>query len=179
MSGGMEQLVVSGPLLLAMPVAAAAGAVTFLSPCVLPLVPGYLSYVTGMSGAVAESSAARQAKRSDPSPTGTGAAQVAASAVTSAGTAGAAGTPAGTLVGTEAHAAEAGPPAPAVPAATDAPVQGRDRHGAVRAGLLRALRSLWGRLRQHRLHAEGARGSSGQGARLPDHLDGPAVRRCL
>ncbi len=50
MSGGLSQLVVSGPLLLAMPVAAAAGAVTFLSPCVLPLVPGYLSYVTGMSG---------------------------------------------------------------------------------------------------------------------------------
>jgi cytochrome c-type biogenesis protein len=40
----------SGPLLLAIPVAAAAGAVTFLSPCVLPLVPGYLSYITGMSG---------------------------------------------------------------------------------------------------------------------------------
>jgi cytochrome c-type biogenesis protein len=48
-------LVTSGPLLLAVPVAAAAGAVTFLSPCCLPLVPGYLSYVTGMSGAGAES----------------------------------------------------------------------------------------------------------------------------
>ena len=57
MSGGIEQLVVSGPLLLAMPIAAAAGAVTFLSPCVLPLVPGYLSYVTGMSGVAAASSA--------------------------------------------------------------------------------------------------------------------------
>src|SRR5260221_10717679 len=44
-------LVSSGPLILAVPVAAAAGAVTFLSPCCLPLVPGYLSYVTGMSGA--------------------------------------------------------------------------------------------------------------------------------
>jgi cytochrome c-type biogenesis protein len=44
----------SGPLLLAIPVAAAAGAVTFLSPCCLPLVPGYLSYATGMSGAAAE-----------------------------------------------------------------------------------------------------------------------------
>jgi cytochrome c-type biogenesis protein len=44
-------LVSSGPLLLAIPVAAAAGALTFLSPCVLPLVPGYLSYITGMSGA--------------------------------------------------------------------------------------------------------------------------------
>jgi cytochrome c-type biogenesis protein len=43
-------LVNAGPLILAMPVAAAAGAVTFLSPCCLPLVPGYLSYVTGMSG---------------------------------------------------------------------------------------------------------------------------------
>src|ERR1700744_2816361 len=41
----------SGPLLLALPVAAAAGAVTFLSPCCLPLVPGYLSFVTGMAGA--------------------------------------------------------------------------------------------------------------------------------
>lgn len=44
-------LVTSGPLILAIPVAAAAGAVTFLSPCCLPLVPGYLSYITGMSGA--------------------------------------------------------------------------------------------------------------------------------
>ena len=44
-------LVTDGPLLLAAPVAAAAGLVSFLSPCVLPLVPGYLSYVTGMSGA--------------------------------------------------------------------------------------------------------------------------------
>jgi cytochrome c-type biogenesis protein len=37
-------------VLLAIPVAAAAGAITFLSPCCLPLVPGYLSYLTGMSG---------------------------------------------------------------------------------------------------------------------------------
>jgi cytochrome c-type biogenesis protein len=47
---GVGELVQSGPLLLALPVAAAAGAVTFLSPCCLPLVPGYLSYITGMSG---------------------------------------------------------------------------------------------------------------------------------
>ena len=46
---GVGHLVQSGPLLLAMPVAAAAGAITFLSPCCLPLVPGYLSYITGMS----------------------------------------------------------------------------------------------------------------------------------
>ncbi|WP_017609862.1 cytochrome c biogenesis CcdA family protein [Nocardiopsis xinjiangensis] len=42
--------VLSGSLLLAAPLALAAGLVSFLSPCVLPLVPGYLSYVTGMSG---------------------------------------------------------------------------------------------------------------------------------
>ncbi|HEY6494263.1 MAG TPA: cytochrome c biogenesis protein CcdA [Trebonia sp.] len=50
-------LVSSGPLLLAIPVAAAAGAVTFLSPCCLPLVPGYLAYITGMSGADATAAA--------------------------------------------------------------------------------------------------------------------------
>ncbi|HEY7431352.1 MAG TPA: cytochrome c biogenesis protein CcdA [Streptosporangiaceae bacterium] len=61
MSGGVGHLVLAGPLLLAVPIAAAAGAVTFLSPCVLPLVPGYLSYVTGMSG-----DAARRAGRAGP-----------------------------------------------------------------------------------------------------------------
>ncbi len=40
----------SGPLLLAIGVAAIAGIVSILSPCVLPLVPGYLSYVTGLAG---------------------------------------------------------------------------------------------------------------------------------
>lgn len=50
MGGGIEHLVLSGPVLLAIPVAAAAGAITFLSPCCLPLVPGYLAYLTGMSG---------------------------------------------------------------------------------------------------------------------------------
>jgi cytochrome c-type biogenesis protein len=54
-------LVSSGPLILAVPVAAAAGAVTFLSPCCLPLVPGYLSYVTGMSGAGAAGPGASRA----------------------------------------------------------------------------------------------------------------------
>jgi len=55
-------LVSSGPLILAVPVAAAAGAVTFLSPCCLPLVPGYLSYVTGMSGTVTESAETESAE---------------------------------------------------------------------------------------------------------------------
>jgi len=46
-----QHTVLSGPLLLALPVALIAGVVSFLSPCVVPLVPGYLSYVTGLSGA--------------------------------------------------------------------------------------------------------------------------------
>src|SRR6266516_6533202 len=49
-AGQAQQLVTAGNLLLAMPVAAAAGFVSFASPCVLPLVPGYLSYVSGVSG---------------------------------------------------------------------------------------------------------------------------------
>lgn len=40
----------SGPLLLAIAAATLAGLVSFLSPCVLPLIPGYLSYVTGLAG---------------------------------------------------------------------------------------------------------------------------------
>jgi cytochrome c-type biogenesis protein len=48
---GVSQLVTSGPLLVAVPLALAAGAVSFFSPCCLPLVPGYLSYTTGMSAA--------------------------------------------------------------------------------------------------------------------------------
>lgn len=47
---GMNQTVLSGALLLALPVAVLGGLVSFFSPCVLPLVPGYLSYVTGVSG---------------------------------------------------------------------------------------------------------------------------------
>jgi len=47
-------VVATGPLILAIPVAAAAGAITFVSPCCLPLMPGYLAYVTGMSGAEAD-----------------------------------------------------------------------------------------------------------------------------
>ncbi|MFW6691481.1 cytochrome c biogenesis CcdA family protein [Streptomyces sp. MAR4 CNX-425] len=45
-----NQTVLTGALLLAFPVAVFGGLVSFFSPCVLPLVPGYLSYVTGVSG---------------------------------------------------------------------------------------------------------------------------------
>ncbi|MBW8805619.1 MAG: cytochrome c biogenesis protein CcdA [Catenulisporales bacterium] len=39
-----------GSIMVAVPIALAAGLISFLSPCVLPLVPGYLSYVTGLTG---------------------------------------------------------------------------------------------------------------------------------
>jgi len=48
---GLVGAVTDGPMLLAALIAAAAGLVSFLSPCCLPLVPGYLSFVTGLSGA--------------------------------------------------------------------------------------------------------------------------------
>lgn len=41
--------VFSGNFILAFIVAAAAGLISFFSPCVLPLVPGYLSYAAGMT----------------------------------------------------------------------------------------------------------------------------------
>ncbi|GLB67643.1 cytochrome c biogenesis CcdA family protein [Arthrobacter mangrovi] len=44
------ETVLSGSVLLAIPVAMLAGLVSFMSPCVLPLVPGYLGYVTGLTG---------------------------------------------------------------------------------------------------------------------------------
>jgi cytochrome c-type biogenesis protein len=46
-----SQQAASGSLVLAMPVALVAGLVSFFSPCVIPLLPGYLSYATGLSGA--------------------------------------------------------------------------------------------------------------------------------
>jgi len=100
----VESLISSGPLLLAMPVAAAAGAVTFLSPCCLPLVPGYLAYITGMSGADSDSA------RGSASSSSAGAA---ASAVTGASTAAVGGS--GTATVTAATATAAAPSGPAGP----------------------------------------------------------------
>nr|WP_328698657.1 cytochrome c biogenesis CcdA family protein [Cellulomonas citrea] len=53
----MAQTVASGSLLLAMPVALLAGLVSFASPCVLPLVPGYLGYLGGMGAGTVGSGA--------------------------------------------------------------------------------------------------------------------------
>jgi cytochrome c-type biogenesis protein len=50
MAEGITDLVTDGPLLVAAGVAVLAGLISFASPCVLPLVPGYLSYVTGLVG---------------------------------------------------------------------------------------------------------------------------------
>nr|WP_246006288.1 cytochrome c biogenesis protein CcdA [Georgenia muralis] len=44
-------LVLTGPMLAALPIAAIAGVVSFASPCVLPLLPGYVGYLGGMAGA--------------------------------------------------------------------------------------------------------------------------------
>lgn len=50
-------LITDANVLLAAGVAFAAGLVSFASPCVVPLVPGYLSYMTGLSGAELRSGA--------------------------------------------------------------------------------------------------------------------------
>ncbi len=48
--GWFEGTVLSGSMVVALPVALVAGLVSFFSPCVVPLLPGYLSYATGLSG---------------------------------------------------------------------------------------------------------------------------------
>jgi len=122
MGGGIGHLVLSGPLILAVPVAAAAGAVTFLSPCVLPLVPGYLSYVAGMSGVDAQASSSA----ADPGPAGTSGTAAAGGVF---GTASAAGP--GSTAGTSSPAPDAGGSgggtAVKAPAATMAASPGRPR----------------------------------------------------
>ncbi|WP_372727191.1 cytochrome c biogenesis CcdA family protein [Nocardioides sp.] len=58
MGDWFQQTAASGSLVLALPVALLAGLVSFFSPCVIPLLPGYLSYATGLSGADLASGAA-------------------------------------------------------------------------------------------------------------------------
>ncbi|MHA6669891.1 cytochrome c biogenesis CcdA family protein [Homoserinimonas sp. A447] len=48
--GSLSEIVFGGNLLLALPIAMLAGLVSFASPCILPLVPGYLGYVGGFAG---------------------------------------------------------------------------------------------------------------------------------
>lgn len=49
-----SEAVTTGPILLALAAAAVAGLVSFASPCVIPLVPGYVSYLAGVVGADTE-----------------------------------------------------------------------------------------------------------------------------
>jgi len=56
-------IVLNGQLLAAVPIALAAGLVSFLSPCVLPLVPGYLGYLGGFTDASAVASEERRNRR--------------------------------------------------------------------------------------------------------------------
>jgi cytochrome c-type biogenesis protein len=100
--------------LLALPVAAAAGAVTFLSPCCLPLVPGYLSFVTGMAGADGPSSPAEPA--SVPAAAGTSAAGASAARASA---------PAAAVTGASAPASGVAVAAPPTADTTAVPPRGR------------------------------------------------------
>lgn len=55
MTDWFQETTLSGNLLLAAPIAAIAGLVSFFSPCVVPLLPGYLSYVSGVAAQDLES----------------------------------------------------------------------------------------------------------------------------
>lgn len=51
-----QSVAATGPIVLALAVAALAGLVSFASPCCIPLVPGYLSYLAAVAGAEGTSS---------------------------------------------------------------------------------------------------------------------------
>ena len=54
MTGGAQGAILDGSMLIALPIAFIAGLLSFFTPCSLPLVPGYLSYVAGMAGTESE-----------------------------------------------------------------------------------------------------------------------------
>ena len=58
-------IVTDGSLLLAAAIAALVGLISFASPCVLPLVPGYLAYVAGLTGSESTAAAQRPVPRPD------------------------------------------------------------------------------------------------------------------
>lgn len=64
MISGVQEAILDGSMLVALPIAIAAGLLSFFTPCSLPLVPGYLSYVAGMAGT--ESAVAHELGRGAP-----------------------------------------------------------------------------------------------------------------
>jgi cytochrome c-type biogenesis protein len=129
-SGGLAHLILSGPVLLAMPVAAAAGAITFLSPCCLPLIPGYLSYLTGMSGSAAgHGRAATASQVLAPAPAGAAATALPGSLAVADGIGSAVAVPAATTAG--AGAASVSGTAAGVVAGPSAPPRSRVMLGAL------------------------------------------------
>jgi cytochrome c-type biogenesis protein len=129
-SGGLAHLILSGPVLLAMPVAAAAGAITFLSPCCLPLIPGYLSYLTGMSGSAAGNGRAATASQVlAPAPAGAAATALPGSLAVADGIGSAVAVPAATAAG--AGAASVSGTAAGVVAGPSAPPRSRVMLGAL------------------------------------------------
>lgn len=69
-AAGITETVTSGPFLLAAALSVAAGAVSFASPCCVPLVPGYLSYLAGLVGGETVTQANAPAQRPRPVPSG-------------------------------------------------------------------------------------------------------------
>ncbi len=154
---GSREQAASGSLLLAVPVALVAGLVSFFSPCVIPLLPGYLSYATGLSGADLE-----DARRSR---------MVAGSVLFVLGF-----TVVFVILGTLSGALGAW----LVDLAARADRRARDRHDRARPGVRRAGAAAPARL----AGAQGAGGRPGRGAaaRLPvrarlDALHRPDARR--
>ena len=64
----LTQLVTSGPVLLAIALSLVAGLVSFASPCVVPLVPGYLAYLASLVGATAPAVTADEVAAQDAEP---------------------------------------------------------------------------------------------------------------
>jgi cytochrome c-type biogenesis protein len=60
--GSWAETAVGGSMVLALPVALLAGLVSFFSPCVVPLLPGYLSYATGLGAAEVMEGPKRQSR---------------------------------------------------------------------------------------------------------------------
>jgi cytochrome c-type biogenesis protein len=62
MTDWLRETAGSGSLVLAVPLAVVAGLVSFFSPCVIPLVPAYFSYTTGLSGSDLAEGVARRGR---------------------------------------------------------------------------------------------------------------------